>query len=232
MIVPAKISMLQFQQIAEPPQVIFLDAVGTLFGVRQSVGEMYLTVCRRFGIEAEAVALDQAFYQSFKTAPPMAFPGVPVAEVPHLEYQWWEALAQTTFQRAGIYEQFSDFGAFFAQLYEYFASPEPWLIYPDTLPALERWCYQDIPLGILSNFDTRIHTVLKSLNLSDYFASITISSEVGAAKPDPLIFQAALAKHDCSPEAAWHIGDSFKEDYEGAKAVGIQAIWLERSSQN
>jgi putative hydrolase of the HAD superfamily len=42
------------------------------------------------------------------------------------------------------------------------------------------------------------------------------------------VFQAALEKHGCLPQQAWHIGDSWKEDYQGAIAVGIRAIWLKR----
>lgn len=214
---------------ANRPKVIFLDAVGTLFGVQQNVGEMYLNVTRRFGVEADSKVLDQAFYQSFRSMPfPMAFPGVPVEEVPRKEYEWWEAIAQDTFKRAGLYDQFSDFSAFFAELYRYFASPEPWFIYPDTIPFLNYWHSQGIGLGVLSNFDTRIHAVLDALGLTHYFSSVTISTEVGAAKPNPLIFEAALAKHSAPAETAWHIGDSFEEDYEGAKAVGIRAIWLKR----
>lgn len=211
------------------PQVIFLDAVGTLFGVRGSVGEMYLNVTRRFGVEPDAAVLDRAFYQSFRSMPlPMAFPGVPIAEIPQKEYDWWAAIAADTFQRAGVYDQFANFPAFFAALYDYFASPAPWFLYPDTLPFLDYWRAQGVTLGVLSNFDTRIHAVLRSLQLADYFDSVTISAEAAAAKPDPQIFQTALAKHRCSPSAAWHIGDSFKEDYEGARAIGIRAIWLER----
>lgn len=211
------------------PKVIFLDAVGTLFGVRQSVGEMYLNVTRRFGVDVNAEVLDRAFYQSFKSMPfPMAFPDVPVAEVPRKEYEWWEAIAHETFLRAGVYEQFSDFSTFFSELYRYFASPDPWFLYADTIPFLNYWYSQGIELGVLSNFDTRIHTVLPALGLNHYFTSVTISTEVGAAKPNPQIFQAALAKHNCPAEAAWHIGDSRTEDYEGAKAVGIRAIWIDR----
>ena len=216
-------------ETSDRPQVIFLDAVGTLFGVRSSVGEMYLDVTRRFGVETDAVALNKAFYQSFTSMPfPMAFPDVPIADIPRKEYEWWEAIAQDTFRRAGVYHQFSDFSAFFAELYDYFASPSPWFVYPDTLPFLDYWRSQGMTLGVLSNFDTRLYAVLRSLHLTEYFTSVTISTEVGAAKPDPLIFQSALAKHGCNPAAAWHIGDSFKEDYEGAKAIGMRAVWLER----
>ncbi|PSB67498.1 hydrolase, partial [filamentous cyanobacterium CCP1] len=35
-------------------------------------------------------------------------------------------------------------------------------------------------------------------------------------------------KHQCPAHAAWHIGDSFREDYQGAKAAGLRAIWLKR----
>lgn len=214
---------------AAVPQVIFLDAVGTLFGVCQSVGEMYLNVTRRFGVEIDAQTIDRAFYHSFKNSPfPMAFPGIPIDEIPQKEYDWWERIAHETFRLAGVHEQFADFSAFFAALYDYFASPEPWFIYPDVLPALTHWHSQGIKLGVLSNFDTRIHRVLRSLHLTDWFTSVTISTEVGAAKPAPKIFKTALAKHHCSPADAWHIGDSFQEDFEGAQAIGLRAIWLDR----
>jgi len=46
------------------PKVIFLDAVGTLFWVKGSVGKVYSEMAERFGVEASA--LDQAFLQSFQ----------------------------------------------------------------------------------------------------------------------------------------------------------------------
>jgi putative hydrolase of the HAD superfamily len=224
--------MLQFETLlATPlatPQVIFLDAVGTLFGVKGSVGEMYLNVTRRFDVELDPTLLDQAFYASFKAAPPMAFPGIPLAEIPQHEYAWWKAVAEDTFTRAGVYQQFTDFSAFFTQLYTYFESAEPWMVYPDTFQFLNYWHQKSIPLGILSNFDSRIYPVLDALDLTHYFDSITISTEVRAAKPDPFIFQTALARYNCAPETVWHIGDSYKEDYLGATAAGIRAFWLKR----
>ncbi|MBD2577420.1 HAD family hydrolase [Oscillatoria sp. FACHB-1406] len=212
----------------EKPQVIFLDAVGTLFGVRGSVGEIYGEIAREFGVEAESAALERAFYQVFQASSPLTFPGVSVTEVPRREFEWWYEVSRLTFEKANALEQFSDFQAFFTRLYGHFATPKPWQVYPDILPALEKWKEQRIELGIISNFDSRIHAVLEGLELRKYFHSITISSSLGVAKPDPAIFHKALAKHQCEPSRAWHVGDSVKEDYEGAKAAGLHGILLER----
>lgn len=211
------------------PKVIFLDAVGTLFGVKGSVGEVYGQIAQKFGVEVSPEELDRAFYNSFKKSDKMAFPGVPPEEIPLKEFEWWEAVAINTFQEAGVWEKFTDFASFFTELYDHFATAEPWFIYPDVIPALEHWQNLGITLGVLSNFDTRLYPVLEALNLQQFFSSITISTEVGAAKPEAEIFDFGLAKHDCCADAAWHIGDSFKEDYQGAKAAGLKAIWLNRN---
>lgn len=212
----------------DQPKVIFLDAVGTLFGVRESVGDVYKDITRQFGVDADAARLNQAFFHSFKAATPMAFPNVKAIDIPAKEYAWWEAIAVDTFTRAELFDQFTDFSAFFAVLYDHFATADPWFVYPETRDTLTHWRDRGIELGVLSNFDSRLYPVLNALGLTEFFSSITISTEVGAAKPDRRMFEAALNKHNCPASAAWHIGDSFKEDYQGAKAAGLKAFWLKR----
>jgi putative hydrolase of the HAD superfamily len=214
------------------PQVIFLDAVGTLFGVRESVGEVYSELARRHGVEVRAATLNQAFLQSFRAAGSSAFSDINhPTEIPAKEFAWWLAIANQTFKQAGALHQFSNFEEFFAELYAHFATADPWIVYPDVRPVLEHWQKLGIQLGILSNFDSRIYSVLRSLDLANFFASVTISTEAGAAKPDPQIFAIALQKHQCLPESAWHIGDSYKEDYEAARAVGMRGIWVRRKNE-
>jgi len=174
------------------------------------------------------MTLNQSFLQSFRAAGMPAFGDIDRTEIPAREFEWWLAIATNTFQQAGVLEQFSDFAEFFAVLYRHFATAAPWVVYPDVLPALKRWQQLGVPLGILSNFDSRLYAVLEALALADFFESVTISTEVGAAKPDPRVFAIALQKHNCLPSVAWHIGDSFEEDYQAAKAVGMRGIWLRR----
>ena len=214
----------------QPPKVIFLDAVGTLFGVKGSVGQVYAEMAQRFRVEVSTESLNKAFVQSFQAAPPLLF-SVKPEEIPKYEFQWWQAIAQRTFQEAGVLQEFSDFSSFFAELYKCFATAEPWFVYPDVRPALKHWQQVGIELGVLSNFDSRLYSVLQAFSLTQFFSSVTISTEVGAAKPSPQIFAAGLKKHQCTPELAWHIGDSLKDDYQGAKAAGLKAIWLNRTEK-
>lgn len=217
---------------SDRPQVIFFDAVGTLFGVTGSVGLQYAKIAQRHGVMADAKDLDQAFYAAFKQAGSPAFPQASPIEIPQLEFNWWKEITRSTF--LGAVKQtknldFDDFNAFFSDLFVYFAGPEPWFIYPEIITTLDYLNQNNIPMGIISNFDSRLHAVLRSLSLHHYFQSITISTEVGAAKPDGKIFTTALEKHHCQASQTWHIGDSRTEDYEAAIAQGLGCILVDRA---
>lgn len=211
-------------------KIILLDAVGTLFGVRGSVGEVYQQFASQWGINISPLTVNRAFFESFKAAPPMAFPEAESAKIPELEFEWWCKIAAETYKKVGVLEQFSDFRSFFRELYDCFATAEPWFVYPDVKPTLTQWRDSGIKLAVLSNFDSRLYRVLEALKLADFFSNITISTEVGAAKPDSKIFSAALQKCNCTIEQAVHIGDSFTADYEGAINVGIKAFLLNRNT--
>ncbi len=211
------------------PKVIFLDAVGTLFGVRGSVGKIYSAIAREFGVSTTSAAVNQAFYASFQASPPLAFGEISLMELPEREYAWWEAIARATFTQVGVIDQFEDFDAFFNRLYGYFALPDAWVLYPDVKKMLYRWQeIEEIELGIISNFDTRIYAILDTFGLMQFFKTITLSSVIGSAKPEPKIFQVALKKHHCAPNQALYIGDSVENDYKGAKAAGIKPYLLKR----
>jgi putative hydrolase of the HAD superfamily len=211
------------------PRVIFLDAVGTLFGVKGSVGEVYGQIAQAHGVQTDTAALNRAFFASFRAAGAPAFPEIyDPTELQAQEFAWWMAIAQHTFKQVGALQQFPDFAAFFADLYQHFATAAPWVVYPDVRISLQRWQLMGVPLAILSNFDSRLHSVLMALDLAPFFSSITLSTEAGYAKPDRQIFTLALQKHRCPAAEAWHIGDSYTEDYQAARAAGLRGIWLRR----
>ncbi|MFN4066496.1 MAG: HAD-IA family hydrolase [Thermosynechococcus sp.] len=210
----------------DPPQLITLDAVGTLFGLREAVGTVYARFAAAVGVHVDPATLDVAFFKAFKAAPPCAFPEVGASQRAEAEFKWWQGVAADTFHRAGVLDQFADFERFFAPIFAYYATAEPWFLYGDVLPALKDWQGQGIALMVVSNFDSRLYGVLDALGLAPFFKQVWISSEVGAAKPDRLIFERAVASYPASQ--VWHIGDSWEEDVLGAQGAGLQAIWLRR----
>jgi putative hydrolase of the HAD superfamily len=66
--------------------------------------------------------------------------------------------------------------------------------------------------------------------LAPSFEATIISAEIGVGKPDPRIFEAALAALDLAPEDAVMIGDSLARDVAGAHAAGLRAIWIDRGT--
>jgi FMN phosphatase YigB (HAD superfamily) len=84
-------------------------------------------------------------------------------------------------------------------------------------------------LALVTNFDypSHIHRVLKQYDIGKYFDAVVISGEEGINKPDPRIFEIALAQLGLSAQDTVHVGDSVV-DYEGAVAAGITPIIVRR----
>lgn len=209
------------------PEIIFFDAAGTLFRVREGVGVVYSRLAAEHGVALAPDQLQTAFARAFTTMPPMiAPPHESEAELHTCERQWWRALvrrvfAQQEFQRG--------FDAFFDEVFEYFRAAEAWRIFNDVRPALDMLRAQGRRMAIISNFDSRLDDLLASLELAHYFEAVHLSTRIGAAKPDPRIFTHALQFHQVAPQHALHIGDSLREDIEGATAAGIAAVLLNRA---
>lgn len=215
--------------MANNPEVIFFDAAGTLIEVRGSAGEIYSRVAREFGFEADPAALQQNFARAFRLQPPMAFPaGTSEARLRELEKDWWRNLVRDVF--AGL-EEFPRFDEFFDDLFERFRGSEFWRVYDDVEPALRELKRRGLKLGVISNFDSRLYDVLRACRLDHFFDSIHISTRVGAAKPAPAIFQAALSHYGIEPGQVWHVGDSLREDVEGARAAGLRAFLVDRRGE-
>jgi putative hydrolase of the HAD superfamily len=207
--------------------VVFFDAAGTLFTTRGSVGEIYSRIALRFGIEAEAEELQNGFARRFLKQPPLAFARhTPPDELHRLEKEWWRALVSEVMADHTASPRFAEF---FDELYEFFRGGKAWKLFADTAPTLAALKSRGLTLAVISNFDSRLDDVLRALGIDHYFDAIHLSTRLGAAKPDPAIFRAALDYHKVEAGHALHVGDSWREDIEGAVAAGLRAVWLDYS---
>ena len=92
-----------------------------------------------------------------------------------------------------------------------------------TLKKLTEW--RDMgggpKLGIISNFDDRLHSILGQLELAESFDFILTSYESACEKPDRGMFDEALKRAQCSdPSLAYHVGNSIDIDAVGAITAG------------
>ncbi|MCB1865705.1 MAG: HAD family hydrolase [Chromatiales bacterium] len=90
----------------------------------------------------------------------------------------------------------------------------------DTLRALRR----HVVLASVTNGNAAIERT----PLAGLFELSLTAAEVGAMRPDPALFNAALTHFGVSPDEAAHVGDDPVLDVGAARAVGMRAIWLDR----
>jgi len=206
------------------PRGLLIDAMGTLIDLRRSVGSTYAELAARHGVQVEAATIDQAFGAIYRQAPPLAFPGLTGEELGRAERRWWGERITAVFAAADAPLGTPALGE---ELFDRFANPDLWQVYPDVVEPLRRWHGAGIKLAVVSNFDQRLIGLLAGLGLGDVFQAVIVSSAAGAAKPSPIPFQLALEALGLGADQVWHVGDS-PEDVAGAAAAGIACLRIRR----
>ena len=67
---------------------------------------------------------------------------------------------------------------------------------------------------------------MDSLGLTPFFEHVAISCDVGYMKPHPRIFHQACELMRLEPDECVMVGDSMRADVEGARTLGMKAIWI------
>ncbi len=206
--------------------VIFFDAAQTLIYLPASVGENYRKIALELGVDLDAAHLDRAFRQAWKESPARV---TSVQPQPDDDKNWWRALVHRVLELTLPAADSAHFPeeTYFAKLYDHFAEPGVWDVFPEVYEVLTVLRSRGHRLGVISNFDRRLYAVFQHLGLTPYFERIIVSSEVGADKPDPAIFRYALDALRVAPESALHVGDDPERDG-GAEAVGMTIFKLDR----
>lgn len=109
----------------------------------------------------------------------------------------------------------------------FYAARNAVALYPDTTDALTR---------LRSRF--RLYTLtngnadLQRMGLDHWFAQSFSARTLGFAKPDPRGFAAVAAAAGLEPQQLLHVGDHPEQDVLGARAAGVQTVWLNRSGES
>ena len=118
-----------------------------------------------------------------------------------------------------------------ARLAEIYGAPGALRLYDDVLPTLSSLQSAGYRLAIISNWSWNLKDRCSQVSIGSYFDVIMASAYAGCDKPNPDIFKQTLAQMGIAAARAVHIGDRYETDVIGARAAGMDAIWLNRDGK-
>jgi len=102
------------------------------------------------------------------------------------------------------------------------------LLFPETIEVLEYFKGKGYKMGVISDTSPSLKYSLEQLGIAKYFTSFTASSLVGASKPSPVIYSAALQAQGVTAQESIFVDDT-KPEADGAREIGFTSFYLDRS---
>jgi putative hydrolase of the HAD superfamily len=102
------------------------------------------------------------------------------------------------------------------------------VLFDDVLPTLNELKKQGLILGLISNVDQDITSLLDNLGLTALLQVVVTSQDAGFNKPSPEIFQEAVKKAGVQANEALYVGDQYQIDVVGANKAGMKGILIDR----
>jgi HAD superfamily hydrolase (TIGR01549 family) len=182
--------------------------------------ERYGRIAARHGIE-----LDTARYDQAREAAVLNLKRHP--ELLHDDSIWHAFTEEIFVGMGGPAELAGDCATEIEQGWEV---AENFELYEDALPVLEELRRAELRIGLVSNGIRDLHEFVAHHRLD--VDAVVDSRRHGRVKPHPTIFQAALELLGVAAADAAMVGDSLEEDVEGARALGMRAILVDRDDRH
>jgi putative hydrolase of the HAD superfamily len=202
-------------------RAVFFDAVGTLLHPDPPAPLVYAEVGRRFGSRLDVGEITRRFTAAFFQEEALDYQnGLRTSE--QREEQRWRRIV------GGTLDDVTNPEACFRELYEHFRRPQAWRCDPEAGPLLEELHHRGLVLGMASNYDYRLRSVVAGLPELRHLQYLVISSEVGWRKPAPEFFASLCRIIGLPAGQILLLGDDRENDYDGARAAGLQPVLLDR----
>jgi putative hydrolase of the HAD superfamily len=207
-------------------RAVFFDAVGTLLFPEPSAPVIYAQTARRHGLALTPAEVRERFVAAYRLEETAdAATGWLTSETRERE-RWHRIVTETL---AGV----SDSEACYVSLFDHFASPAAWRVAPDAAEVLASLSNRGLLVGLGSNYDDRLWSVLDGFpELAPVRERVLISSVVGVRKPGAGFFLEAARAAGCDVSEVLFVGDDLDNDYRGATAAGMPAVLLDPRSSH
>jgi putative hydrolase of the HAD superfamily len=104
-------------------------------------------------------------------------------------------------------------------------------LFPETRACLETLRARGLPLALVTNGDAgEQRWKIERCDLARFFDAIVIEGELGAGKPDAVVYETALSALGVTPGPdVWMVGDHLDFDIAGSQRVGLRGVWIDRA---
>lgn len=202
-------------------KAVFLDAEGTFLIFNPSLGEIYRRLWESVKVEIDPELTTKKIRSYFKRIfkeglkPPLN--GEVCKEA-------WRELFERVFEE---FKRSEFFDEVFKRAYQFFANPECVKVVPGFIDFLTQGKQRGLKFAVISNWDCRLYSILEGHGLLSYFDGVFLGCEVGYLKPHPEIFKRALEYFGIAPQEVLMIGDTYEDDIETPKTLGMHTFYLQ-----
>jgi putative hydrolase of the HAD superfamily len=210
--------------------VVLLDVGETLIGPRRGVGSIYAAALAELGVSVDRKRVEAALHMAVTELQRDIPEGTDrYRHFPGGEDEYWLRLVSLSLTRAmDRPPEPSLFARAFTGIRAAFDRAEAWEVFADVRPSLDLLRDQGVRLAVVSNWDSRLPQVLRTVELDHYFEVVGVSQHEGVEKPAPALFERVLERLGVRPDEALHVGDRPDTDLAGAKSAGIDAVLIDR----
>lgn len=208
-------------------RLVTFDVTNTLLKFRAEPGKQYGEIGAMYGLLCDKGALVKSFKAHYVKMS-QEHPNFGLNTGLGWE-QWWKMVVSGTFKDAKFDAEEKKLDAISTHLIEVYKTSACWQQCYGAQGLLSYLRSKKIPLGCISNFDPRLHTILENNKLKHFFKFMLGSYEVGFQKPDSKIFEAAMKESglkNLKSEECLHIGNSVVFDYDGATNSGWNPLLI------
>lgn len=210
---------------------VFFDAGETLLAPHPSHHELFARVLDERGYSIGPEAVEQTFADMGPTfvavMDQIAVKSWSISREASLEF--WGRIYGAALERLEVPDPS---GEVFDALYERYTRYDSYRLFPECIPTLKAVRDAGLVVGLISNFEEWLEGMLIEMEIAHLFDFMVISGKEGIEKPDPAIFQLALERSGIAAQTALYVGDHPRLDFEAARAVGMEAVLIDRKGHH
>lgn len=210
------------------PRVVFFDVGETLIRPRRPYGEFLVEVGHELDISVPAeilaglgVRIETRVLERTQQGLPFTFPAA-------TSQRFWFETYHDFFIR---YLSNTDARRLAQAFLGLLSSPAGYTLFDDTVTTLKQLHADGYRLGIISNWEGWLPTLLEHVGITSFFDHVVISGVCGLEKPDARIFLLGMAEGGYRSEEVVYVGDQPAHDVEPAQKMGLTPILLDRANR-